>query len=321
MNSLSLTLYRKLYLARSAEEHIIKHYPEDEMKTPMHMSMGQEAIPVGVVQALGDRGQIFASYRSHATFLAKTENSDLFFAELYGKETGTAQGKGGSMHLAAPEQGYLCSSAIVASTIPVAVGAAFANKRQQNGKIACVFFGDGALDEGVFWESLNVASVMQLPVLLVCEDNDLAVHTFPDVRQGYRSITDPVGQFACHVLPAETSDAEELYHLATKAISLLDTTGQPVFMHLKCYRYLEHVGIGRDFHEGYRSQQEYDQWYSRDTVRLQRDRLLQQGHSETEIAALEQAIDQQIAASIVSAQKAPFPAAADLYRGVFHEEN
>lgn len=146
MNQLSFDLYKKLYLIRRSEELIIKHYPQDEMKTPMHMSMGQEAISAGVCHALGLEGQVFSSYRSHAVFLARTGDTDRFFAELYGKESGTAQGKAGSMHLAAPEMGHLCSSGIVASCIPIAVGVAFANKRKRNGQISCVFLGDEVRD-------------------------------------------------------------------------------------------------------------------------------------------------------------------------------
>src|SRR3989338_4702030 len=164
---LSRELYRKLYLIRCAEERIIKHYPEDEMKTPMHMSMGQEAVAVGVCHALGPHDQIFASYRSHAAFLTRTGDLEKFFGELYGRVSGTAAGKAGSMHVSSPERGHLCSSAIVASYLPVAVGAAFANKQKDNGGVTCAFFGDGALDEGAFWESLNVACVMRLPVLFV----------------------------------------------------------------------------------------------------------------------------------------------------------
>src|SRR3989338_2832947 len=175
MDELSLDLYKKMYLIWKAEELIIKHYPEDEMKTPMHMSMGEEAIAAAVCHALGPEGQVFGYYRSHAIFLAKTRDPDMFFGELYGKVTGIARGRAGSMHLAAPDKGFMHASAVVASSIPLAVGAAFANKHKGNGRLCCAVFGDGALEEGVFWESLNAACVMKLPVLFVCADNGLAV--------------------------------------------------------------------------------------------------------------------------------------------------
>ena len=318
-SGLTIELYRKLYLARRAEEYIIKHYPEDEMKTPMHMSMGQEAIPVGVCHALGLENQIWTSYRSHAAFLAKTENTDKFFAELYGKATGIAAGKAGSMHLSDPDKGHITASAIVASVISPAVGMAFANKSEGNGRISCVFFGDGALDEGAFWESLNVACLMRLPVLFVCEDNDLAVHTPVQARQGYRSITDLTQCFDCTVLQDDTTDVERIYDLTKQAMDAIHATKRPVFLYLKCYRYLEHVGINYDFDAGYRPKSEYDEWRQRDCVALQRERLIERGLPLDEIQQMESATDEQIRNSIKLAQEAPFPSPQELYKGVFYE--
>ena len=204
----SLKLYMTMYSIRMAEKKIVEHYPEDEMKTPMHMSMGQEAVATAVCRGLGDEGQVFGFYRSHAVFLAKTGDLDRFFGELYGKTVGTARGKAGSMHLAAPDCGLMCTSAVVGTSIPLAVGAAFANKRQGNGRISCAYFGDGALEEGVFWESLNVACVMQVPVLFVCEDNGLAVHSKLVARQGFKRIAKVVRNFECTVFQEDFTQVE-----------------------------------------------------------------------------------------------------------------
>ncbi len=314
---LNLELYRKLYLARQAEESIRAHYAENEMKTPMHMSMGEEAIAVGVVSVLGPDDQIFATYRSHAIYLARTEDSDDFFAEMYGKETARLKGKGGSMHMCDPERGFMGTSAIVASAIPVAVGAAFASRKQGNDTITVAFFGDGACDEGVFWESLNLACLMKLPVLFVCEDNGLAVHTPQSLRQGYRSIAAIVSKFNCQVLEETSTDAEVIYDLTRKAINLIKANRQPVFMHLQYYRYLEHVGVNEDFDAGYRSRKEFEEWRQVDPVNLQRKKLLGNGTSETEIAKIETKIDRQIENSLKKAKDAPFANDAELCRGVF----
>jgi len=321
VKELSLDLYKKLFLVRRAEQYIVKHYPENEMKCPMHMSMGQEAISVGVCHALEPKDQVFASYRSHAAFLAKTQDLDIFFAELYGRTTGTAQGKDGSMHLAAPDKGYVVSSGIVGSCIPMAVGAAFANKYLRNNQIACVFLGDGALDAGVFWESLNVACLMKLPVLFVVEDNGYAVNTPVHARQGFKDIADVVSKFQCHVWKQNTTDVETIYILALKAIELIKATEKPSLLHLKCYRYLEHVGIHEDFNMGYRTRSEYLEWYERDCLVLQRDRLLSIGYTGTEIAEVEKLIDEQIKNSIVRATLAPYPEPEALYRGVFYDND
>ena len=314
---LNLELYKKLYLARRAEEKICEHYMEDEMKTPMHMSMGEKAIAVGVCHALKSEDQVFGTYRSHAIYLAKTQNIDDFFAEMYGKDTALLKGKGGSMHMCAPDYGFMGTSAIVASNIPVAVGAAFANKRQGNGKLAAVFFGDGACDEGAFWESLNIACLMKLPILFVCEDNSLAVHTPVSQRQGYRSIDDIVSNFNCNVLKVKTTDAEAIYELTLEAIDLVKKTRMPCFIHLRYYRYLEHVGVNEDFDAGYRSREEFEKWCKVDPVNLQRKKLLQQGIKEAEIAGIEKEINSRIENSMKSAREAPFAEGGELYNGVF----
>ena len=315
---LSLSLYQKLYLIRSVEQYIVKHYPENEMKCPMHMSMGQEAISVGVCHALKTKDQVFGTYRSHAAFLAKTADIDSFFGEIYGRITGTAQGKSGSMHVAIPEKGYMGSSGIVGTCIPLAVGTAFANKYKKNGQIVCVFFGDGALDTGVFWESLNVAGLMKLPVLFVVEDNGYAVNTPVCARQSFKDITDIASKFECNTWKANTSDVEDIYKIARDAVKTIEITGKPSLLHLKCYRYLEHVGIGTDFNNG-RSKEEFEEWYKRDCITLQRNRLLNTCYTEGDIRYVEDAIEYEIEKSAKRARDAPQPEVSDIYRGVFYD--
>jgi len=317
MDNLNLELYKKLYLIRRSEEKIIEHYHEDEMKTPMHMSMGAEAIAAGICHALGPEDQVFGTYRSHAIYLAKTQDSDGFFAEMYGKESSLLKGKGGSMHLCSPKHGFMGTSAIVASGIPVAVGAAFANKRENNGKIVAVFFGDGAVEEGVFWESMNIACLMQLPILFICEDNGLAVHTFFSERRGYGSIVDIVSKFKCRVFSETATDAEVVYDLARKAKESANTAQMPCFIHLKYYRYLEHVGINKDFDAGYRQQEEFERYLAADPVNTQRKKMLDAGCPEDEIKKIEQDIDCKINDSIARAKDAPFADESILHEGVF----
>jgi pyruvate dehydrogenase E1 component alpha subunit len=315
----SLDLYRMLFFARRCEEYIVKHYPEDLMRTPMHMSLGQEFVPVGVCRALEGRADVFASYRSHAAFLAQTQDSDRFFGELYGRVTGTADGKGGSMHLSAPDKGHILSSGIVGSTIPVAVGAAFANGRLKTGRTAVVFFGDGATDEGGFWESVNAASVFRLPVFFVCEDNGWAVHTSPSDHQGFSSLADVGRLFNCHFFADDSNDVQQVYTLTRQALAKVAEDPRPVIMHIKCCRYLEHVGIHEDWHLGYREHAERDAWQAKDSLRVQRQRLKTQGHIEEELQLLERRIDDAIRGSVERASQSPVPAPERLHYGVFHE--
>ncbi|MEK7122442.1 MAG: thiamine pyrophosphate-dependent dehydrogenase E1 component subunit alpha [Patescibacteria group bacterium] len=309
---LNIALYRKLYLIRAAESSIRENYRTDMMKTPMHMSTGEEAIPSGVCQALAASDQVLGTYRSHGLYLAKTGETDRFFAEMYGKATGMAKGKGGSMHLTAPAEGLICTSAIVATTIPVAIGAAFANKSRANGRLVAVFFGDGSVDEGVFWESLNSACSMKLPVLFVCEDNGYAVHSPVVERHGYDSIAEIASKFHCDVFCEDTTDAEVIHELARRAVDSVHARGRPAFLYFKYYRHLEHVGINEDFDQGYRSREEYESWAKIDPVKVMREKLFQ-WLTEPEIAAIERSIAAQIYESVSKAIDAPFPPNAELY--------
>jgi len=315
MKQLNFALYQKLYLIRRAEDAIRKNYASDAMKTPMHMSAGGEAICAGVCQALRTIDQVIGTYRSHGIYLAKTMETDRFFAEMYGRATGMAKGKAGSMHLTAPSDGLICTSAIVGTTIPVALGAVYANRQMGQDRIVAVFFGDGAIDEGVFWESLNSACSMKLPVLFVCEDNGFAVHVPKRVRHGYRAITEIVSRFECNVFSSESTDAEVIYGLTLKAIQAMRESSQPSFLHLKYYRYLEHVGVNEDFDQGYRDRVEYERWLKVDPVAIQRSKLLQ-WHSEEDVQNAERAIDEQVEASVKRAGAAPFAGREELFEDV-----
>jgi TPP-dependent pyruvate/acetoin dehydrogenase alpha subunit len=315
MKQLNTALYQKVYLIRRAEQAIREHYASDAMKTPMHMSTGGEAICAGVCQALRLADEVVGTYRSHGIYLAKTGETDRFFAEMYGRATGMAKGKAGSMHLTAPQAGLICTSAIVGTTIPVAVGAAFANREMKRDRVVAVFFGDGAIDEGVFWESLNSACVMKIPLLFVCEDNGFAVHVPKPLRHGYRSITEVVSKFDCDVHASESTDPEAIYQLTVGAIARMREMQRPAFMHLKYYRYLEHVGVNEDFAQGYRDRKEFERWHANDPLALQRKKLLR-WYAEADIKSLEQAIDRQVAESVKRAEQAPFPQAEELYQDV-----
>jgi len=315
MRNLNIELYRKLYLIRKSEDAVRRDYSNDKMKTPMHMSTGGEAICAGVCHALADSDQIMGTYRSHGIYLAKTGETDQFFAEMFGRATGMAKGKAGSMHLTAPADGLICTSAIVGTTIPVAVGAAYANRQQQNDRIVTVFFGDGAIDEGVFWESVNSACVMKLPVLFVCEDNDIAVHIPGKDRHGYRSISEVMERFKCSVFNSDSTDAEVIYNLTKDALNAIRESGRPSFMHLKYFRYLEHVGVNEDFNQGYRGRAEYEKWRARDPIETQRSKLMK-WLKEGEIRGIEMEIEERIEQSVKKADIAPFSGPEALYEDV-----
>ena len=157
------------------------------MKTPMHMSYGQEAI-TAAVSSVFKNNYIIGSYRSHASFLSHTEKIKTFFSELYGRIDGTCKGKSGSMHLSDIDSGFLCSSAIVSSGFPMAIGHAYSQKVLKSKNLTTIYFGDGAVEEGTFWETINFASLKSLKILFVCEDNDYAVTTRKANRWGFKSM-------------------------------------------------------------------------------------------------------------------------------------
>ena len=313
---LNKELYKKIYLIRKAEEKIQEVYHTDVMKTPVHLSLGEESIVAGVCQALSADDQVYGTCRGHALYLARSDDLDAFYGELCGKVTGVAKGKAGSMHISCPESGFMASSAIVSSIIPVALGAAFAAQYKQNNHIVAVFFGDGATEEGVFWETLNIACLKKLPILFVCEDNGLAIHAHMADRQ-YYSIADAVKSFGLAVYSDRTTDAERIYKAAREAVRIIKETKNPYFIHLKYHRYLEHVGVNEDYSFGYRKKEDYAEWYAMDPVKRQREKLLSIGVAESEIRAEETVIDKNIDKSMKRAIDAAFPTDSELFEDVY----
>jgi TPP-dependent pyruvate/acetoin dehydrogenase alpha subunit len=315
----ALRAYRRLYLVRRCEETIQERYREDEMKTPVHLSIGQEAPAVGVCEALCDADRLFGTYRSHALYLARSEDTDGFFAELYGRASGAARGKAGSMHLASPAHGLMLTSAVVGTTIPLALGAALALERQGSRGRAAVFFGDGATGEGCFWESLNFACARALRVVFVCEDNGLAIHSRRETREGYADLPSVLDRFRCTTLSSESTDVLEIRDLAEQGLREQERRGGPLFLYLRCYRFVEHVGpaIDRRFDLGYRRAEEFDAWHALDPLRVARERLTGLGVSTIALRELEASVDRRILASVEHAQASALPAPAELREGVY----
>lgn len=259
-------LFRQALRIRLVEERVIKEYPGDKIQSPVHLSIGQEAVAVGVCAALRPQDPLYCTYRSHAFYLAKGGDLNAMMAELYGKVDGCCRGKGGSMHLAAPGVGFMGTSAIVASNIPHAVGAALALKREGKGRIAAAVFGDGACEQGVYHESLNFAALHALPVLFLCENNGLAVHTGPQDRQAF-TIRTHAETYGIPTLAVE--DGHEFCRVAEtvrKAVQDIRETQAPCFVEVKTYRSREHVGPGEDFSAGYRPREDFDSWMAKDPL-------------------------------------------------------
>ena len=252
---------------RLVEEKIIELYPSDLIQSPVHLSIGQEAVAVGICANLNPEDWVFINYRGHAFYLAKGGPLPQFFAELMGRIDGLSKGKAGSMHLAAPKQGVIGASAVVASTISHAVGAALASKiKGERNRIFVANFGDGAMEQGVFFESLNFAALHNLPVLFLCEDNGLAVHTHLKDRQSF-NLEKLISAFDIdYTFIEEGYDPSKVMLDSKKVIDFVRSKQSPAFLRIKTARYREHVGPGEDFAAGYRSQSEMDLWKSKDPL-------------------------------------------------------
>lgn len=311
-----LALYRTMTLIRQCQDTIMREYPKDEIKTPVHLGIGLEGIAAGVCSVLPPGTKSFGQLRNHGQYLALTGETDAYFAELYGKRTGTGGGKAGSMHLASPSHGFLSTSGIVASTIPLAVGAALAHKLQGNDAPAVAMFGDAAIEEGEFWESLNFACLHQLRVLFVCEDNDLAIHTDGAHRRGFASIAGAVQGFRCWAGEGDGTDVLEVIALTRRALGQMATTPMPAVLVCRWMRFLEHVGPNPDWQVGYRVRPSQEALDHADPV-LRYERHLTQLGLGRELAGIWADVTMQIEGSLERAKAAPFPDADDLLRGVF----
>ena len=312
-----LALYRKLMLIRRTEEAIRAHYHENDMKTPVHLGIGQEAIPVGVCHGLPQNVVTFGTYRNHALYVALTEETDRFFAELFGRGTGLGRGKAGSMHLCAPNQGLLATSAVVATTIPLAVGAALAHAYRNENTPVAVFFGDGAMEEGVFWESLNFASLRGLNILFVCEDNGLAIHSGASDRRGFSSLPQALQGFRCATASADGSDLPAVIEATTRIREDMVLTGRPGFLHLTYFRFLEHVGINEDFVVGYRQAPSTEERITLDPLTRFTSCLFALGCSVTELNEISAGVDAQIRRSLDLARQASHPEPDALYEDLW----
>ena len=308
-------IYRSLRLIRRAEEEVARIYPSDKIKSPVHLSIGQEAVSVGVCDVLRPDDVVAPTYRGHAAYLAKGGPLRGLFAELYGKATGVAGGKGGSMHLIDMSHNVLGASAVVGTTIPIALGYALALKRNKTDRVSVTFFGDGATEEGVFAESLNFAALQKLPVLFVCENNYYAIHTPITRRWATNRLCDRVATYGMPVHQVDDSDVFKLRELAAAAIARARRGDGPSFIECRTYRWREHVGPNEDYDQGYRARDDFNRWLKDD----QMDRVGRMISDERRIE-IDAEIEIEIADAVEFAESSPFPTIDKLYTNVFAGE-
>lgn len=314
-------LLSEMIRIRRVEETIADRYAEQEMRCPVHLSIGQEAVAVGVCAALERHDYAFSTHRAHAHYLAKGGDLYAFLAELYGKDAGCSAGRGGSMHIVDLEANFLGATPILGSSIPVGVGAAFGSFLRGESRVTVIFFGDAATEEGVFAESLNYAALEKLPVVFVCENNMYSVYSSLGVRQPMGR--DAANIAAAHGMPAlrgDGNDVESVRSTSAAAISRARAGQGPTYLEFATYRWREHCGPNWDNHLGYRTQAEFESWQKRDPILSLERRMRDAGEIDDDfLAELESSVRKEIDAAFDFAKTAPFPSAEDLLTGEYAE--
>lgn len=314
-------LLRNLIRVRTAEETIARHYADQEMRTPTHLSIGQEAIPVGVCGALEITDVAYSGHRCHAEYLAKGGSLLGLTAELYGRVDGCCKGRGGSVHLHAREVGFIASSAILGETIAVAVGSGWAFKMDGKPHVSVAFFGDGVTEEGIVHESLNFASVMQVPVIFVCANNGLSTNTPQSLRQPRGSqIWERVQAYGIASSWVDGNDLFAVHALAQQAVAHCRAGNGPFFIEADTFRAREHVGPQTDEFQKYRfrPREIVEAGLARDPVAAAERKLLADGAcTEAEIALWHAEALAAAEEAIAQAKASPFPDTDELLVGTY----
>lgn len=312
-------LFRAMLRIRIVEEKIVEVYPEHEIRCPTHLCIGQEAVPAGISAHLAASDFVFSNHRSHGHYLAKGGDLRAMIAELYGRATGCAFGKGGSQHLVDTDAGYMGSAPILASTIAVGVGAAWGAIMQGQDRVVVIYFGDAAVEAGAFHEAMNFAATKMLPVIFVCENNLYSVHTPLDVRQPHGRPISSLGlAHGIEGLHADGNDVEEVWRLGEYAVNKAHTGEGPSLLEFRTYRWKEHSGPSDDWQLGYRSLDELTEWQKRCPVACYRQALIAAGElSQAEAEEMATELGWEANEAVRFAKESPFPSPEHLYRDVF----
>ncbi|MDY6855825.1 MAG: thiamine pyrophosphate-dependent dehydrogenase E1 component subunit alpha [Thermodesulfobacteriota bacterium] len=317
----AIELLYRMKKIRLVEETFAKRYNEWEMRCPTHLCIGQEAVSAAAGLALRADDFVVSTHRAHGHYLGKGGDLKKMVAEIYGKKTGCSAGKGGSMHLIDRSVGFMGSTAIVGGTIPVGTGLGLSIQINGTSQLSCTFFGDGAVEEGVFYESLNFAALKKLPVLFICENNFYSVYSplfvrQPENRKIYQMV-ESIGVKADH---GDGNNAVEVYQKILSAAESVREGKGPVFFEFVTYRWREHCGPNYDNDIGYRSQKEFQLWKKKDPVKiLESDLLKFQVITGNEIEIMESKINQDIEKAFEYAKKSPFPDSEEAFSQVYKE--
>jgi len=301
-------LYRSALKIRLTEEAIAFRYPENKMRCPTHLSIGQEGVASAVGMALTKDDFAVSTHRGHAHYLGKGGSLKGLISELYGKKTGCSGGMGGSMHLCDLACGFIGTTAIVGNSIPIGVGLGLSIQLNKSSQISCVFFGDGSVEEGVFYESVNFAVLRNLPVLFICENNMYSVYSVIHKRQpNDRKIFEMVKAMGIKTSHGDGNDPQVVLKIVRESINRIRKGNGPEFLEFDTYRYREHCGPNFDNNIGYRTEEEYNGWKIKDPV-LRLEKEVKESCLTTKgIAVINSEIQKEIEDAFQFAENSDFP--------------
>lgn len=310
-------LYQTMIRIRFCEESLVDGISRGEIKCPVHLCSGQEAVAAGVCSALEKTDCVFSTHRSHGHYLAKGGGLKELIAEIYTKETGCSKGRGGSMHIIAKEKGFFGSAPIVAGTISLALGSALANKIKKNNQVSVSFFGDGAVGEGVLYESLNFAALKKLPLVFLCENNLYSTHLPIRECRPDKPIYEIAKPFGILSIQVDGNDVLKIYQETKKAVEFCREGKGPIFIECLTYRLRGHVGPDDNIqgeHTEIRPKEEVEQWRKKDPIKRFQQYLLENNlFEEPELENIKRDARQEVEQAHKFAKQSSNPKEVDNY--------
>jgi len=316
---LYMLMLRRMMLIRRFDETVKELVQSAELVGMAHCYIGEEAVAVGACTALRDEDYITGNHRSHGHPISKGGDVRRAMAELLGKATGYCKGKGGSMHLADFDIGILGESGIVASALPVAVGAALGSKMQNNDRVVISFFGDGASNQGACHEAMNMASIWKLPVIFLCENNQYAVTTSYRDTVAVENISDRASAYNMPGILVDGQDVMEMHEATIQAVQRARAGEGPSLIEARTYRYEDHSeGLNRILRESYRTEEEVEKWKKRDPIALHSQWLTEQSvATKAEIDEVWSEVNDAIDDALKFARESPYPEPEDLFTDMY----
>lgn len=315
-----LKIYEKFLLIRETEEKIAKKYSEWKMRCPTHLSVGQEMVSACISEIFTKKDTAISSHRAHAHYIGKGGNLKKMIAEIYGKSTGCSKGKGGSMHLIDLNSNFLGSTAIVGNSIPIGVGHALNLKIKKKNNVSLIFFGDAAIETGVFYESLNFSIIKNLPVIYICENNFYSVYTSIKDRQNEKKISSRIGGLGIKSIRVNTLNWKEVIKTLLFSKNFVLRNKKPIFLEFLTYRKYEHVGHLMDDHLNYRSKKEINFWKKNDPLKKIEKYLTRNKVKNEMLKNIKLNTNRQINQAFNFAEKSPFPREEDYKLHVFKKQ-